>query len=192
MHAGLTAMKKLIILTLALASAAVSFAANTKPIEEVFQRYWSAYSKKDFVKASADMLPSDLEEAKKALLPVFLEAQGNKDKEVQEMVVAFFGRTVGKSRETMSPQEVFAGMNRLVTAASPDLFEALKEASVSIIFVRMVDDDNAEVHFQITARGQSDTDVEALKKKDGRWWMRVNEQPQEIAAHFKTMLAKKG
>jgi hypothetical protein len=185
-------MKKLIVLTLVLASVAVSFAANTKPIEEVFQRYWSAYSKKDFVKASADMLPSDLEEAKKALLPVFLEAQGNKDKEVQEMVVAFFGRTVGKSRETMSPQEVFAGMNRLVTAASPELFEALKEASVSIIFVRMVDDDNAEVHFQITTRGQSDTDVEALKKKDGRWWMRVNEQPQEIAAHFKTMLAKKG
>jgi hypothetical protein len=185
-------MKKALLVLLALSLSAVSFAADTKPIEEVFQRYWSAYAKKDFLKAAADMLPSDLEEAKRALLPVFLEGQAHKDKEVQDMVAAFFGRTVGKSRETMSPQEVFAGMNRLVSTASPELFEALKDASVSIIFVRTMDADNAEVHFQITARGGSDTDMEALRKKDGRWWMRVNEQPAEIAAHFKALLTKKG
>lgn len=191
MHAGFTAMKKLILLTLALSVSTLAFAADTKPIEEVFQRYWSAYSKKDFVKAAADVLPSDLDDVKKALLPVFLEGQASRDKEVQEMVAAFFGRTVGKARETMTAQEVFAGMNRLVSAASPDLFDALKQASVSVIFVRKPDDDSAEIHFQITTRGESDTDVEALKRKDGRWWMRVNEQPQEIAAHFKTVMAKK-
>jgi hypothetical protein len=191
MHAGFTAMKKLILLTLALTISTLAFAADTKPIEDVFQRYWGAYSKKDFVKAAADVLPSDLDDVKKALLPVFLEGQASRDKEVQEMVAAFFGRTVGKSRETMTAQEVFAGMNRLVNAASPDLFESLKQASVSIIFVRKLDDDNAEIHFQITTRGESDTDVEALKRSNGRWWMRVNEQPQEIAAHFKAVMAKK-
>src|SRR5262245_54642223 len=106
-------MQKLIALTFTFLLGTVAFAADSKPIETVFQRYWSSYAKKDFIKAAADVLQSDLEEAKKALLPVFLEGQMHKDKEVQEMVAAFFGRTVGKSRETMSPQEVFAGMNRL-------------------------------------------------------------------------------
>ena len=68
----------------------------------------------------------------------------------------------------------------------------MKNASLSIIFVRTPDADNAEVHFQVTVRGQSDTDSEALTKKDGRWWLRINEDPKEIATHFKEMMAKKG
>lgn len=185
-------MKKLFLLTLALTLNAVSFAANTKPIEDVFQRYWSAYARKDFAKAAADVLPGDLDDAKAALLPIFLQAQTHKDKEVQEMVNTFFGRTVGKARESLAPQEVFAGLNRLITAGNADFFEVLKDASVSIIFVRTPDDDNAEVHFQVTIRGQSDTDAETLTRKNGRWWVRINEDPKEVASHFKEMLAKKG
>jgi hypothetical protein len=192
MSVRLPAMKKLLVLTLALTLNAISFAANTKPIEDVFQRYWSAYAKKDFVKAAADVLPSDLEEAKTALLPIFLQAQGHKDKEVQEMVATFFGRTVGKGRENLTPQDVFAGLNRLITAGNAEFFDMLKDAALSIIFVRAPDDDNAEVHFQVTIKGQSDTDAESLTKKDGRWWVRINENPKEIASHFKEMLAKKG
>jgi hypothetical protein len=184
-------MKKLIVLALSVILCAASSAADTKPIEDVFQRYWSAYAKKDFVRAAADVLPADLEAAKTALLPVFLEAQTRSEKEVQEMVTAFFGRTVGKSRESLTPADVFAGLNRLVTAGNPEFFELLKTASLSIIFVRTPDDANAEVHFQVTVRGQSDTDSESLTKKDGRWWLRINEDPREIAAHFKEMLAKK-
>jgi hypothetical protein len=192
MSVGLQTMKKLIVLTLSLIFCAASAAGDTKPIEDVFQRYWSAYAKKDFARAAADVLPADLENAKAALLPVFLEAQGRSEKEVQEMVTTFFGRTVGKSREALAPAEVFAGLNRLVTAGNPEFFELLKNASLSIIFVRIPDQDNAEVHFQVTVRGQSDTDSESLTKKDGRWWLRINEDPREIAAHFKEMLAKKG
>ena len=184
-------MKKLLVLTLALAFGAVSFAADTKPIEDVFQRYWAAYAKKDFVRAAADILPADLDAAKAALLPLFLEAQARKEKDVQEMVATFFGRTVGKARESLAPQEVFAGLNRLITASNPHFFDVLKDAALIIIFVRRPDDDNAEVHFQVTVRGESDTDSEALTKKDGRWWVRINEDPREVAAHFKEMLAKK-
>ena len=191
MSVGFPAMKKLLALTLALSLNVVAFAANTKPIEDVFQRYWSAYAKKDFVKAAGDVLPSDLEDAKSALLPVFLQAQGHKDKEVQEMVNAFFGRTVGKSRETLSPTEVYAGLNRLITSGNAEFFELLKDAALSIIFVRTPDEDNAEVHFQVTIRGQSDTDAETLTKKNGRWWVRINEDPKAVAAQFKEMLAKK-
>ena len=185
-------MKKLIILTLSLILCATCSAADTKPIEDVFQRYWGAYAKKDFARAATDVLPSDLDKAKAALLPVFLEAQTRTEKHIQEMVTAFFGRTVGKARDSVSPQEVFAGLNRLITAGNPEFFELLKNASLSIIFVRRPDADSAEVHFQVTVRGQSDTDSEALTKKDGRWWLRINEDPKEIATHFKEMMAKKG
>ena len=184
-------MKKLIVLTLALLVNAIAFAADTKPIEDVFQRYWSAYSKKDFTKAAADVLPADLEDAKTALLPVFLAAQGNTDKQAQEMVNAFFGRTVGKARESLPPLEVFAGLNRLITSGNPEFFEALKEAKLSIIFVRTPDEDNAEVHFQVTIRGASDTDAESLTKKNGRWWVRINEDPKDVAKNLKAMLEKK-
>ncbi|MGH7956789.1 MAG: hypothetical protein ACREH8_07230, partial [Opitutaceae bacterium] len=143
--------------------------------------------KKDFVRAAADVLPGDLDDAKSALPPVFLEAQSRTEKETQDMATTFFGRTVGKARETVSPQEVFAGLNRLITAGNPQFFEVLKDASLSIIFVRRPDDDNAEVHFQVTVQGQSDTDSESLTKKNGRWWLRINEDPKEIAAHFKMM-----
>ena len=184
-------MKKLIVLALSVILCAACSAADTKPIEDVFQRYWGAYSKKDFARAAADVLPADLEAAKEALLPVFLGAQARSEKEVQDMVTAFFGRTVGKSRESLTPQEVFAGLNRLITAGNPEFFELLKNAALSIIFVRTPDENNAEVHFQVTVRGQSDTDSESLTKKDGRWWLRINEDPREIAAHFKEILAKK-
>jgi hypothetical protein len=183
-------MKKACLLALTLIVTAVSFAAGTKPIEDVFQRYWGAYSKKDFVKAAADVLPSDLDDAKKELLPIFLQAQSHPNKQIQEMVGAFFGRTVGKGRESLSPVEVYAGLNRVVTVGTPDLFEALKEAAVSIVFVRTPDADNAEIHYQISVRGAADMDMDALTRKNGRWWVRINEDPKEVAANFKALLER--
>jgi hypothetical protein len=184
-------MKKTLLLLVALTFAGAAFAANTQPVEEVFQRYWSAYAKKDFAKAAAEMLPSDLEETKAAVLPVFLAAQGHKEKEVQEMVALFFGRTVGKARETMSPADVFAALNRIIMAGDPQMFELLKDAAVSIIFVRTPAPDEAEVHFQVTIRGESDTDSEALSRKNGRWWVRVKDEPKDVAAQFKAMFEAK-
>jgi hypothetical protein len=183
-------MKKLLSLCLSLMVCAVASAADTKPIEDVFQNYWSAYVRKDFVKAAADVLPSDLEAAKTELLPVFLSAQTSKNKEVQEIVSAFFGRAVGKARETLAPAEVFAGLNRVITAGNPQFFDMLKDAATSIIFVRTPDADNAEVHFQVTIRGASDIDVEALTKKSGRWWVRMSEDPKQVAAQFKEMISR--
>ncbi len=185
-------MKKAPLLFLALAISAVAYAANdTKPIEETFQRYWNAYAKKDLAKAAAEVLPSDLEAMKDAVLPVFVAAQANKDKEVQEILGAFFGRTVGKSRETMTPVDVFAGLNRIVMGGDPQMFDQLKDAALSIIFVRTPSTDEAEVHFQVTIRGESDTDSEPLVKKNGRWWIRLKDDPKDTAAHFKAMFAGK-
>jgi hypothetical protein len=183
-------MKQALALILALAFTSVSFASNTKPIEDTFQRYWTAFVKKDFAKVTAEILPSDLEDLKKAVLPVFVGAQSHKVKEVQEIVVAFFGRTVGKSRETISAQEVFVGLNRVLMVGNPQLFDMLSQASTTIVFVRTPDADNAEIHFQLVLQGEGDMEVETLTKKDGRWWMRLKEDPSETAEGFKQMFAQ--
>ncbi len=185
-------MKKAFLLIAALTLSAVAFGADTKPVEEVFQRYWGAFAKKDLVKAAAEVLPSDLEETRAALLPVFLGAQSHKDKEVQEMLSLFFGRTVGKARESMTAVEVYAGINRIVMAGNPQFFESLKDASVSIIFVRTPAAEEAEIHYQVTLRGASDTDADGLVKKNGRWWIRVKEDPKEAATQFKQMFENAG
>ncbi len=183
-------MKQALALILALAFTSVSFAANTQPIEDTFQRYWSAFVKKDFAKVTAEILPSDLEDLKKAVLPVFVGAQGHKVKEVQEIVAAFFGRTVGKARETMSPQEVFTGLNRVLMVGNPQLFEMLSQAKTTIVLVRTPNAENAVIHFQMVLQGEGDMEIESLTKKDGRWWMRVKEDPRETAEGFKQMFAQ--
>ena len=183
-------MKRVLLLLLSLTVATAALAADTKPVEDVFNRYWSVYSKKDFGKATAEILPGDLEAMRAAVLPVFLAGQGSKAKDAPEVLSAFFGKTVGKGRETMTGAEVYAGLNRVVVAGSPEMFEAFKEATLSIIFVRAVNADTAEVHFQIMVRGQSDTDMETLVKKDGRWWIKAKDDPKETAASFKELFGK--
>ncbi len=185
-------MKKAFLFISALAFTALSFGADTKPMEEVFLRYWGAFAKKDLAKAAAEVLPSDLEATRTEILPVFLAAQAHKEKEVQEMLSLFFGRTVGKAREAMTAAEVYAGINRIVMANNPPFFEQLKDAAISIIFVRTPAPDEAEVHYQITIRGASDTDADGLIKKNGRWWIRVKEDPKEAAAQFKQLFENAG
>src|SRR4051812_529026 len=102
-------MKTALLGLLALISSAPLFGANTKPIEDTFQRYWTAYARKVSAKGAAEVLPADLDSMKSEVLPVFLGAQTNQKKDVQEMLGLFFGRTVGKARETMSPADVYAG-----------------------------------------------------------------------------------
>lgn len=183
-------MKPAFLFALSLIVSAAAYAANTKPIEDVFQRYWGAYARKDLAKAAADILPSDLDELKAAVLPVFLSAQSVKNKEAVEFVNLFFGRTVGSARANMSPVDVYAALNRLAMASDPQMFDALKDASVSIIFVRTPTANEAEIHFQVTLKGASDTDAEKLVNKNGRWWVRVKDDPKETAAHFKELFAK--
>jgi hypothetical protein len=183
-------MKKAFLLLLTLTLAAASYAADTKPIEDVFQRYWAVYSKKDFIKAAAEVMPSDLEGMRKEVLPVFLANQNAKSKDGQIIVGAFFDKTVGKAREAMSGADVLAGLNRIVAAGSPEMFEAFKEAKMDIVFVRTMTPDTAEVHFQVSVRGGADMDAETMAKKDGRWWIRVKDDPKATADNFKEMLAK--
>ena len=189
-HSPSFPMKNFLRFFIGFSVAAVAFAAEPKPIEETFEGYWSAYVRKDFPRVTADILPSDLEDTKAALLPVFLAAQTSKEKDALTVVTAFFGRTVGKARESLSPQEVFAALHRVTIAANPDFFEVLKEAKIAVVFVRTPDADNAEIHYQISIRGETQIEVDRLVKKDGRWWMRVKEDPRETAAQFKQMFGQ--
>jgi hypothetical protein len=78
----------------------------------------------------------------------------------------------------------------VVAAANPEMFEAFKSSTVAVIFVRTVDADTAEVHFQVTVRGASETDAETFVKKNGRWWLKVKDDPKEAAASFKALFAR--
>lgn len=182
-------MKRLLLLLATLTFISGAFASANQPVEDAFQRYWSAYVRKDFAKAATEILPADLDALKAELLPVFLGAQNHKQKEAQQMVTTFFGRAVGKARESLSAAEVFAGLQRVVVASNPDFFEVLKEAKTSIVFVRRPDADNAEVHFQVTLRGESDMDTESLTNRSGRWWVKLQDAPRETAAEFKAIFA---
>jgi hypothetical protein len=181
-------MKTAFLLALMLIVNAASYAADTKPVEEVFNRYWSAYSKKNLAKAAEDILPEDMENLKKEILPVFLANQSPKEKEAQDIVALFFERRVGQQRANMTPADVYAGLNRIVMASNAQMFDVLKDATISIIFVRSTGPDDAEIHFQVTLRGESDTDAESLSKKNGRWWIRLKDDPKETAAQFKQIL----
>ena len=181
-------MKTALLLALMLIVDAASYAADTKPVEEVFNRYWSAYSKKNLAKAAEDILPEDLDNLKKEVLPVFLANQSPKEKEAQELVSLFFERRVGQQRTNMSPADVYAGLNRIVMAGNAQMFDVLKDAAISIIFVRSIGPDDVEIHFQVSLRGESDTDAESLSKKNGRWWIRLKDDPKETAAQFKQIL----
>ena len=129
-----------------------------------------------------------MENLKKEVLPVFLANQSPKEKEAQEIVSLFFERRVGTARQTMSPADVYGGLNRIVMAGNAQMFDVLKDATISVIFVRTPAPDEAEIHFQVTLKGESDTDAETLSKKDGRWWIRLKDDPKETAVQFKQIL----
>lgn len=181
-------MRKTLLFLIAFTLCAVARAADTKPAEEVFLRYWAAFAKGDYVRAAAEVLPSDLEEAKTALLPVFIAAQAKPAADLQEMTKLFFGRTVGKARETMSAVDVYVGLMRLVAATDPAFTEAVKDAKVEIIIAREPGPDLVEVHYQMIIRGDSDTDSETLARKNGRWWLKLNAEAKEIAEQLKEKL----
>lgn len=183
-------MKKVLTLVLALACCVAASASSTQAVEEAFQRYWSAVAQKDFAKAAGDILPSDLEDLRKTVLPVFVAAQGHKSKEMQELINTFFGRAVGKARENLSAQEVFLGLNRILVQTNPLMFDLMKQAKTTIVFVRTVDADNVEIHFQITVQAESEMEVEAFTRRNGRWWVRLKDEPQETAEQFKALFAR--
>jgi hypothetical protein len=182
-------MKKAVLLLTLILCPLSGFAADTAGAEEVFSRFWRACAKKEFAKAVTDVLPSDLEELKSAILPVFLANQAPKDKGAQEMSGAFFNKIVGSARTNMSGAEVFAGFQRIVAASNPELAEVLKDAALSIIFVRSRSNEEAEVHYQVTIRGESEIDADLVAKKNGRWWVRLKEDPKQLAEQFKQILA---
>lgn len=183
-------MKKAFLFLLSLIVVTASYAADTKPIEDEFQKYWGFYAKKEFAKAAGETLPADLEAMKAAVLPVFLANQNPKSKDGQAIVAAFFDKTVGKARDGMSAAEVVAGLNRVIAAGSPGMFETFKDASLTVVFVRTPAPDTAEVHFQVMLRGASDMDMEQLVKKDGRWWIRLKDDPKDTAETFKELLTR--
>ena len=63
------------------------------------ENYWSAYSRSDFVAASAFLDPRDVGALKEGLLPLFLSAAESKNVNVVPLVKAFFTGVPADKRE---------------------------------------------------------------------------------------------
>src|SRR5688500_18424064 len=114
-------MRKLIVfasfLVVLLCSSAP--ASDEESIREVFSAYWKSMRASDFSAAGERILPDDLIESKKALLPVFLSVANLSAKDAQEVTAAFFGKVPAERRSAMTPLEVFASLLKLIFASSP-------------------------------------------------------------------------
>ena len=83
-------------------------------------------------------------------------------------------------------QATAAGMSRgQIALATLQTMYAIGETTAEALWGESSPPEEAEVHFQITIRGTSDADADQLAKKNGRWWIRVKEDPKEAAAQFR-------
>jgi hypothetical protein len=161
-------------------------AADEDNVRRVFFTYWKSFASSDFSAAGATISPDDLVAAKRELLPVFLTISENPAKDAQQFTSAFFGQLPASKRTGLTPLEVYASLNRLIASVSLDMFKALSSATTEIDRVQISDSD-AIVHYRVVFQGISNADTEALVKKDGKWWLRLKENPQETAKKFRML-----
>lgn len=151
--------------------------------------HWQAFVKKDFSKATDYIYSADLEAAKIELLPVFLEASKSSETADKEMAAAFFTNVPEEKREALSPKQVFECLNQFIAKSAPDVFEVLKDVSPIIDKVQ-ISGDEATVYYHFSIQDISESDTEALVKKNDRWWLRVKEPPKETAKKFRRVMKK--
>lgn len=157
-------------------------------IRSSFSSYWKAFVAQDFDGAGKQILPADLIETKKALLPVFLHASQSTNEEAREMAAAFFGKLPKSERSRLSPEQVYECLNRFIVISSPPrLSEVLKATSISVNRVQITGAD-ATIYYRFQMQGISESDTEAFIKKGGKWWLRLKEDPKETAKKFRRIL----
>ena len=161
-------------------------ASDEDSIRQVFAAYWKSFGASDFSAAGERILPEDLIEAKKAILPVFLSVAGLPAKDAQQIASAFFEKVPPEKRSALTPLEVFASLSKLVFTATPELSQALSSLKTEIDRVQITASD-ATVYYRVIMQGVSQSDTEALVKRDGKWWLRLKEDPRETAKKFRIL-----
>ena len=168
-------------------AAFVSFALASEEtdISDRMAGYWAAYSTKQFRGAVEYIYPADLDSAKVELLPVFLAAGESGDPELNAISDAFFLNVPRDSRSGISGKEVFIGLNHVISAVNPQLFDAVRGSTIEVLEVALGSEDSATVTYRIEFQGTPATDIERFAKHNGEWYVRVKENPRDTAAKFR-------
>lgn len=157
----------------------LSFASNAKTPKEIMHSYWGEFSEANFDKTYNYIHPSDLDELKSVILPIFLEAQDSKIEEVRDIVSVFFGKiTQKKDREMMSRKDVYIGVHSIIFKARPELMSFLKKTKINITEVDQKNDQaTLYYHLLINDMRQKGTDYEKLEKFNDKWFLLLKQRP---------------
>ncbi len=179
-------MKRLLLTLAFLTTATMAFAGGQDLIREQMESYWAALQADDFRGAAEYMYPGDLDDAKEALLPVFLEA--SKIPELREGVEPFFAGIPEGERETMTPHQVFAGVTHFAFFTNPQIGTIIKGCTITPTTIEMTAEDSATLSYDMSYDGQTRPGMETFKKVDGRWYLRAKESPWAVARKIRTAL----
>ena len=164
---------------------ACAFAAGNHDVSQRMQDYWSSYSNGDFGKAASFILPSDLDDMKTELLPIFVAVGQSTERELQTVARLFFAEVPTGDNSQMSPKQVFVGFNKFIYAANPELFSALQQSAIEVVDVAWSSDSEVVVSYRITIQDTPVSDVERFQKRGEKWYLRLKEPPRDTAIKFR-------
>jgi hypothetical protein len=173
-----------VLLVLATGIARASEPEVTKLIED----YWRAFARSDFVAAAAFLDPRDLGPLKEGLLPLFLRAAESKNVNVVPLANAFFAGTRAARREQMTEAQVFAGMNYMLREVMPHLYEQLHRSSIRISKITLPGDGTAVIEYVIRLPDAEVTDVDRANLHEGRWFLRIKDDPSVTIERYRMLL----
>ena len=124
------------------------------------------------------------------MLPVFLEAQKNETKDIQEIVNVFFGDAKGEARNSLSGEDVYAGMNAIIFTAMGESLEVLSQSSIEVTSVTLDGSNAAIIRYHLIYNGEVIAeDFERLVNDEGTWYLRYKEDPSLTAKKFEALLS---
>ena len=122
------------------------------------------------------------------MLPVFLAVQGNEDEEIRSVVEAFFGELEGVDREAMSGVDAFKGINRIVQAVMPEMLEQLAGTTIEVEDIEFDVNGGAVMKYAVLEEGEILVrEMERFQKEEGKWYLRVSNDPAVVARSFRQM-----
>ena len=165
------------------------FAADETTITAKMNAYWSAWSQQELKDAAQFIAPSELEKGRKALLPVFLQAQKREEDDIQQITDLFFGEAKGDSRQSLSGEDAFIGINRIVTAFMGDSFAVISKSTIEVTNVTADGEDAVIVRYNMIYEGEVfGEDFERFVNEEGVWYLRYKEEPTVTAQKLSAVL----
>ena len=162
--------------------------AEERAIQVLMNDYWTAWTNGDFEKAAKFILRGDLKDARASLLPVFIEAQNRTSNDTTEILATFFGEARNGDRASLSKEEVFIGLNRVISTALADSFDLLSRTTTSITDVTFHNENSAILRYTMLLDGDAlAEDFERAVRINGEWFLRLKEDPKITASKFEML-----